>query len=518
METLIAPSPIKSILSEPSICNPSQPNSLQTSIAKRFERLQLLNRNPAAQLIEKETCRRDPLHWIENWVWTYNPKNSGTGTPAHIPFDLFPRQAELIRFFDARVEMREDGLVEKSREIGFTWLAGAYAVHKWLYVPGFKTNFGSRLSDLVDKIGDPDSIFEKLRMILHGLPLWMLPAGFNFGRHDNYMQIVNPENGNTIRGQVGEEMGRGGRASFFFIDEAAFLDHAERIEASTSANSDVRIWGSSVNGMDNFFARKRHGAQLRPDQVFRFHYSDDPRKTPEWAARERKRLEPHVWASEYDIDYTASAVGIALFKEERLLVEGRPVPYPMNCDGVFATIDTAVKTGKENDGTAITYWARTMQGRVNHPLIILDYDVLQIEGSLLEVWLPTVFQNLEVLAMKCRARNGSLGAWIEDKASGMVLLQHAQRKGLRAHAIDSKLTAMGKSERALSVSSYVYQGSVKISDHAFHKVVEYKAVTRNHLLSQVLGFRVGNKQQVDDDALDTFSYGIAIGLGGPDGF
>jgi hypothetical protein len=270
--------------------------------------------------------------------------------------------------------------------------------------------------------------------------------------------------------------------------------------------------------MDNFFARKRHGGQLRPDQIFRFHFSDDPRKTPVWAARERKRLEPHVWASEYDIDYTASAAGVALFKEESFLVNGSPVPYPTNCDGVLATIDTAIKTGRANDGTAVAYWALTSSGGSEHQLVILDYDVLQIEGSLLEVWLPSVFNSLEALARTCRARAGSLGAWIEDKASGTVLLQHAQRKELMAHSIDSKLTAMGKTERAISASSYVHQGLVKISQHAYDKVLDYKGTTRNHLLSQVLGFRVGNRDQSDDDALDAVTYGIAIGLGNSEGF
>jgi hypothetical protein len=40
--------------------------------------------------------------------------------------------------------------------------------------------------------------------------------------------------------------------------------------------------------------------------------------------------------------------------------------------------------------------------------------------------------------------------------------------------LDSKLTAMGKDERALSVSGYVYSGKVKYTDHAFNKVREYK--------------------------------------------
>ena len=41
---------------------------------------------------------------------------------------------------------------------------------------------------------------------------------------------------------------------------------------------------------------------------------------------------------------------------------------------------------------------------------------------------------------------------IEDKNSGTILLQQALRRGMPAQAIDSKLTAVGKDERALNVS------------------------------------------------------------------
>ena len=60
-------------------------------------------------------------------------------------------------------------------------------------------------------------------------------------------------------------------------------------------------------------------------------------------------------------------------------------------------------------------------------------------------------------------------------------------------AIDSKLTAMGKDERALSVSSYVHRGLIKYTEHAFNKIVVYKRSSRNHLLDQVESFR--NREQ-----------------------
>ena len=88
-----------------------------------------------------------------------------------------------------------------------------------------------------------------------------------------------------------------------------------------------------------------------------------------------------------------------------------------------------------------------------------------------------------------------------------------------ARAIDSKLTAMGKDERAISVSGYVHRELVKYTDQAFEKTVIYKRRSRNHLLDQVESFRVGDRGgDREDDLLDTFCYGIALALGNNEGF
>jgi hypothetical protein len=123
----------------------------------------------------------------------------------------------------------------------------------------------------------------------------------------------------------------------------------------------------------------------------------------------------------------------------------------------LAVIDTASKTGTENDATAVTFFAK---GHLkSYPLMILDWDIVQIEGATLETWLPTVFERLEQLSRLCRAQYGSVGVWIEDKNSGTILLQQALRRQWPARAIESELTAMGKDERAISVSTYVYRKS-----------------------------------------------------------
>jgi hypothetical protein len=209
--------------------------------------------------------------------------------------------------------------------------------------------------------------------------------------------------------------------------------------------------------------------------------------------------------------------GAAFFSREKLLVENLSVPLPAKCDAVFAVIDTASKTGTDNDATAVTYFTRDTVGRIQ--LFILDRDIAQIEGAVLETWLPAVFRRLDELALACGARRGSLGAFIEDKNSGTILLQQALRRGMPARAIDSKLTAMGKDERAISVSGYVHRELVKYTDVAFDKTTIYKRHSRNHLLDQVESFRVGDKKsEREDDLLDTFCYGIALALGDDKGF
>ena len=53
----------------------------------------------------------------------------------------------------------------------------------------------------------------------------------------------------------------------------------------------------------------------------------------------------------------------------------------------------------------VVYWGFNRIGD-GPPLAFLDWDITQIEGSLLETWLPVVFRNCEALAKECRSRGG----------------------------------------------------------------------------------------------------------------
>lgn len=227
----------------------------------------------------------------------------------------------------------------------------------------------------------------------------------------------------------------------------------------------------------------------------------------------RKREHPLVFAQEYESEFVDWS-GAAFFGLDKWLDgEGHAYPPPTNCDKVFAVIDSAVKTGTDNDGTAVIYFARDQFGPV--PLVILDWDVIQIEGASLDTWLTGVFKNLEQWSRVCRAREGVKGVWIEDKSSGMVLLQQAKNRGLAVHPISGAWMQLGKDERALSVSAYHHQAKCKISIDAHNKTTIYKATSGNHLERQVANFRMGDKKAARraDDLLDCYTHGLALTFG-----
>jgi hypothetical protein len=340
--------------------------------------------------------------------------------------------------------------------------------------------------------------------------------------------------------------GRGRRYRRVVIDEAAFAkDGDNRIDDSMMglweraikptlydhAGEALVCSNSAGKNPDNFFYN------ICTDPKYGFHEfhattMDNPvlpkrarnegmdfwlQRRAQFQADLTKDNDPLVYAQEYLAEFVDWS-GVAFFSREKLLTGNQPLPYPRSCEAVFAVIDTASKTGTDNDATGVTFFAAD-QHFGGTPLSILDWDIMQIEGATLEMWLPTVFDRLNELARLCGARGGSLGAFIEDKNSGTILLQQALRRGMPAWAIDSKLTAMGKDERAISVSGYVHRGLVKYTDYAFHKTAIYKQHVRNHLLDQIESFRVGDRNSDrEDDLLDTFCYGIALALGNSEGF
>lgn len=295
-------------------------------LAWRQEQLRRLRSDPKLIHGAREFYRSRPCEFIDHWVDTYDPRNAGGELPARLPFRLFPKQRELVEFIVGCLEAESSGLIEKARDMGATWVCTSLSVWLWLFWPGSAVGWGSRKEQLVDKLGDPDSIFQKMRMIILGLPrdvFW--PVGFNPKDHMGYMKFINPETGATITGEAGDNIGRGGRKRIYFKDESAHYERPELIEAALADNTRVQIDISSVNGIGNVFHRRREsGIDWAPGQpvakgktnVFVMDWRDHPAKTQAWYDERKSKAQDdgllHVFAQEVDRNYAAAIDGIVI--------------------------------------------------------------------------------------------------------------------------------------------------------------------------------------------------------------
>lgn len=250
-----------------------------------------------------------PCEAINDWVTTYDPRLVNRGINPYVPFQLFPRQRECVDWLWDLYLTQKEGVLEKSRDCGATWVAASFSWWLWTFHEGVQIGFGSRKEGLVDRIGDPDSIFEKIRILIARLPVELRPADWKSSEDQPYMRIKNRETSSVMIGQGGRNIGRGGRSSLYFVDEAAFLEYPEEAQAALSANADAKIWLSTPNGTGNPFFRMRFSGNF---PVFTFHWRDDPRKDQAWYDEKKRTLEPEVLAQEVDLDYEASDTQVCI--------------------------------------------------------------------------------------------------------------------------------------------------------------------------------------------------------------
>ena len=118
---------------------------------------------------------------------------------------------------------------------------------------------------------------------------------------DIKMLIENLENGSTIAGEVGHNIGRGGRTTLYFKDESAFYENPATIEASLGLNTEIQVDISTHNGTNTVFFRK---TQTYPkERIFELDWWENPTHDEEWLEQKRHFYEdeiamPHLFEQE----------------------------------------------------------------------------------------------------------------------------------------------------------------------------------------------------------------------------
>lgn len=237
---------------------------------------------------EQVKCALDAVYWIDTYAYTYDPRLPDP----YVRFRLFPRQIEFLHWLEERWEKQQGGCIEKSRDVGASFIAVAFLLHKWMYSQGFAGGLGSRKLEYVDNRDDPKTLFEKMRVILKRLPLWMLPRGFDWKKHDLEAKLINPSKQSSIVGEGGARIGQGGRTSIFLVDEYNLLEHPELAESALTDNTNVFLRLGTPEGLKGI-------ATLRNTlPTFTFSWIDDPRKN-RWEERQFSHVDTGARYTKY---------------------------------------------------------------------------------------------------------------------------------------------------------------------------------------------------------------------------
>jgi len=226
------------------------------NLEERSHILSVCERDRSKQLDFNTRCSEDIHFWLKYFGYTYDPRK----TPSVIPFIEYPYQEIVIDEIVDHVRNGRDLLVEKSRDMGLTWLVIYVFQWFWLYHRGSDFHCGSKKLENVDERGVKATILGKFRINLELLPSWMKPTGYNPTKHDAIARIINPENANTITGEsANPDFSRSGRYKAILYDEFAFWPDAFSSWNGGADSAPCRIAISTPNTpFDKFY-------QLRSD-------------------------------------------------------------------------------------------------------------------------------------------------------------------------------------------------------------------------------------------------------------
>jgi len=226
-------------------------------------------------------CKQDILFWINCFVWIFEAREgSYFKVDEHcLPFITYEAfQDETILTLVEAILTGHDELIEKSRDMGASWMCLMVFLWLWCYKRECALMAMSRTADLVDDQKNPDCLFRKLTYVLERLPTWMRPDYIKTEGN-----LYNNDTMSVIDGEATtENSGRAGRRMAILLDEFAAVDKKQKglgqaILASTGSTTTCRIFNSTPKGTDNAFFLQRE-IMKHQGQVHRLHWTKHPEK------------------------------------------------------------------------------------------------------------------------------------------------------------------------------------------------------------------------------------------------
>lgn len=236
------------------------PKEQSANLAWRRKVLKACDESEQVRAQVYQACSKSMLYWINLFGWTYRPKivnASGketvlTGAATHVPFITWKVQDEAILALIDSIEGGHDIAIDKSRDMGATWICLMVFLWFWLFKGNTSFLVLSRKEGLVDRRGSMDSLFEKLRYAIKWLPNWMQPKDVR----DRYMHLENVDNGSVIDGEsTNKDAGQASRSTATLLDEFARVPDGEAIDVATADTTACRVFNSTPGAPNAHFTR-----------------------------------------------------------------------------------------------------------------------------------------------------------------------------------------------------------------------------------------------------------------------
>jgi hypothetical protein len=233
---------------------------IQQNALQRAQLLTECEQNPQVRAEVKELFKRDILFAFNLWFWTFDTRTDSK----HLPFITYGFQDEAITRLNDAIATGRDVFIDKSRDMGATWLVLGTFTWRFLTQMGEEFRVGSRKEDFVDKVGDMGSLFEKIRYLLNRLPWFLLPPGFDAKRDMPYMKVINKDLGSAIIGEAtNENFARGDRKKAVLFDEFQTWEKGDEAWRSASDATPCKVALGTPQGEGNKFAELHRTEEVK---------------------------------------------------------------------------------------------------------------------------------------------------------------------------------------------------------------------------------------------------------------
>lgn len=236
-------------------------------------------------------CGRDPVHFINNYVYIQHP------VKGRIKFETYKFQDDVVR----DLQQHRFNIVLKSRQLGLSTVCAAYSVWYAIY------HRDKNIIVIATKLDTAQNFIKKVKVALKSLPSWIILPTWT----ENKTSITFSNGSQIVAIPTSEDAGRSEAISLLVIDEAAFVRGFDEVYTGlypTLATGGRAIILSTPNGVGGLYHKLYTDAEagLNDFNPIKLPWYVHPEHDQAWFDKETRNMSARKIAQELNCDFLAS--------------------------------------------------------------------------------------------------------------------------------------------------------------------------------------------------------------------